>query len=90
MYSLNLIQNMGVIVHFDFFSTVPEAQMAHEEDILIFSVGVTTEIDRQVLANLSSPPQQEGVNWFVATNFEALSSIEEQITDEACDIIVST
>ena len=48
------------------------------------SVGITNLIDIQLLQALSSPPHQEGKNYFSAPDFQSLTPILREVASSAC------
>ena len=65
--------------------TVPSAvRLRNEKSVVVFSIGITTSIDRGELALISSEPQREGQNFFTSDNFEDLGAILNSVTEQAC------
>ena len=56
----------------------------HAAGITVFSVGVSQGVDKTELAALSSQPQQENINWFTSTDFNALSNVVDKLTTQTC------
>lgn len=63
---------------------VPEAIEARNENIKIYTVGITDEIDRDELREMSSMPQLENQNYFISPDFQGLEAIGETLRDQAC------
>ena len=60
----------------------------HDNEVQVYSIGVTSSIDRLELASLSSPPHLKEENWFTTPNFDALSSIVDLLTERTCGIYI--
>lgn len=65
--------------------TVQAAQRA-KAYMTIFTIGIGTNIDMNLLRAVSSPPQLPEQNYFTSANFSGLSIILEQVTTETCII----
>ena len=63
---------------------VREAQLLRATGTRMVAVGVTDVIDRQMLSQFSSAPQQEGVNYFTAPTFAALNEIGSIVAEGSC------
>ena len=50
----------------------------------VIAIGVTDVIDRDLLKTISSPPQVEDQNWFVAVDFSELIAIRETVGEGTC------
>ena len=69
-----------------------EAARARANGIKIFSVGISQRPDAKFLEELSSEPQQKGVNWWMIDSYNSLSTdmgrfartIAEGICAEKC------
>ena len=53
----------------------------------VVAIGVTNVIDEDFLMGISSAPQQQGQNWFVAATFEALGEIRRAVGEGTCEAI---
>ena len=53
----------------------------------VIAIGVTDAIDRNVLRTISSSPQEENRNWFVAVDFSELDEIRESVGGETCTAV---
>ena len=69
----------------DIDSTIPNAEAARADGIIIFAIGITDSINEDELQSLSSEPQVLGENFFVSPTFDALSNIEDVVTTEVCE-----
>ena len=63
---------------------VVEAQLLRATGTRMVAVGVTDVIDRNMLAQFSSPPQEENLNYFTAPTFAALNEIGEIVAEGSC------
>ena len=54
---------------------------------MLISVGITDLIDKDLLRELSSSPQQEGVNYFTAADFSALDEIRQTVVSQTCGVL---
>ena len=66
--------------------TVPMAESAKQAGIEIVAVGVTSEVDEHILRQISSAPQIEGENFFIAPDFDELEYKIERIVRQACNV----
>ena len=53
----------------------------------VVAIGVTDIIDRDLLKTISSSPQIENQNWFLAVDFSALGTIRRAVGEGTCDVI---
>ncbi len=53
----------------------------------MIAIGVTDVIDKDLLKELSSPPQIENQNYFTATDFTFLDDIRRQVGEGTCEVI---
>ena len=67
--------------------TIPEAMRAHAEGINIISIGVTNAVDLFELSRISSPPHEQGTNYFMSVDFTQLERIIGQLSTAVCDVI---
>ena len=67
-------------------STVPNAQGARDDGIIIFAIGVTHLIDEAELRALASESGSVGENVFLSPSFDALGDIEAAVTTEICEV----
>ena len=51
----------------------------------VIAVGITNVVDEELLKMISSPPQQEGKQYFRAPDFRELDQILEQLTAGTCE-----
>lgn len=60
--------------------TILDAErLRQDKNVEIFAVGVTAGVVESELRNISSLPQLEGQNYFLATNFSELLDLREQL-----------
>ena len=57
----------------------------HVNIFQIFCVGITDLIDVHVLKDISSPPQKEGITYFLSPDFASVSEILETVLTAACN-----
>ena len=63
---------------------VQEALILRATGTRMVAVGVTDVIDREMLRQFSSPPQQENLNFFTAPTFAALNEIGSIVAEGSC------
>lgn len=63
---------------------IESAQSLKDISISIIAIGVTNVIDQDFLRTISSPPQIEGQNYFVAADFTVLSDIRRSVGEGTC------
>ncbi len=63
---------------------ITEAQALRAIGVDMVAVGITDIIDKDLLRDLSSPPQLENQNFFSATDFTALNEIRETVATGVC------
>ena len=68
---------------------IREAEALKNAGVLLIPIGVTDVIDREFLRLISSPPQIEDQNWFVAADFTALGQIRRAVGEGTCEVIES-
>ena len=56
----------------------------------VIAIGVTNVIDRDLLKTISSAPQQEGQNWFVAVDFSELNIIRRSVGEGTCETVIGS
>ncbi len=64
-----------------------EAEDLKNEGVSVVAIGVTDVIDVDLLRAISSPPQEEGLNYFLATDFTALETIRQAVGRGTCDVV---
>jgi hypothetical protein len=65
--------------------TEEEAQKLRDEtNVEVTVIGITTQVDKAVLEQISSPPQIENQNWFVTQDFYSLGELISNTTREIC------
>ena len=85
------VQNLAIIVT-DGVPYPPErrepafrqAQILRSTGARLVAIGITDDIDVDVLRQLSSLPQVEGQNYFTAPSFRVLNEISESVSAESC------
>ena len=53
----------------------------------VIAIGVTDVIDRDLLKTISSSPQIENQNWFVAVDFSELNIIRRSVGEGTCGVV---
>ena len=53
----------------------------------VIAIGVTDVIDRDLLQTISSSPQEENRNWFVAVDFSELDVIRRSVGEGTCEVV---
>ena len=62
-----------------------EARLAHQAGTLIYTIGVTNQIDLAELESISSHPHLQYHQWWTATDFgSSFTSIADSLVDELC------
>ena len=61
-----------------------QAQILRSTGARLVAIGITDDVDREVLRQLSSLPQVEGQNFFMSTSFRVLNEISESVSAESC------
>ena len=85
------IQNLAIIVT-DGVPYPPErrepafrqAQILRSTGARLVAIGITDEVDRDVLRQLSSLPQEENKNYFMSPTFTVLNEISRSVFEESC------
>ena len=62
--------------------TLREARKARQDDITIFAIGITDEINEEELAGISSKPQKKNKNYFLSTDFDTLIDMKIKVQCE--------
>ncbi len=66
---------------------IAEAQALRDSDVTMIAIGVTDVIDPEFLKAMSSPPQQEDKNYFIAASFTALTEIAKTVVEGTCEAV---
>ena len=56
----------------------------------VIAIGVTDVIDRDLLKTISSSPQTENQNWFVAVDFSELDIIRRSVGEGTCEVVAGS
>merc|ERR1712004_385604 len=72
------------VPNLDIEQTVPDAEALQAAGVTVYAIGVTEAIDEYTLKSLSSQPQVLNENYFTASDFTALSGVENAIQSAAC------
>jgi len=65
--------------------TEPEATMAMESNIKMFSVGITEDVSEATLKALSSQPKSKDLNYFMTPDFNGLENILKSVVLSTCE-----
>jgi hypothetical protein len=79
--ALGIVITDGVST-FDSERTIPSADAARNNGILMFAIGITDQIDLTELQGIANDPNEDFV--FEADDFNALASIRDQVVQAAC------
>ena len=63
-----------------------QAQALKEDRTRIISIGVTNEVEASFLRDISSSPQIQGENYFLAPRFDALGVIRRAVGEGTCEV----
>ena len=66
---------------------IREAENLKNAGVSVVAIGVTNVIDMDLLRAISSAPQEEGRNYFVATDFTALEAIRSSVAQGTCEVV---
>ncbi len=67
-----------------------EARALKDSGATVISIGITDNIDADFLREMSSPPQVQGQNFFIATDFNALTQIVNTVVEGTCTSVEGT
>ena len=56
----------------------------------VMAIGITNVIDRDLLRTISSSPQEENRNWFVALDFSELDVIRRSVGEGTCEVVAGS
>ena len=66
---------------------VTEAAELEKSGASVIAIGVTNVIDRDLLKTISSAPEEENRNWFVALDFSELDAIRRSVGEGTCETV---
>ena len=66
---------------------IAEAQALRNAGVTMISIGVTDVIDPEFLKEMSSPPQLQDKNFFIAASFTALTEIAKTVVEGTCEAV---
>ena len=66
-----------------------EAAALRDTGVTLIAIGITDVIDEDLVKEMSSPPQIENHNYFMATDFSALSKIATTVVEVTCGMLQS-
>ena len=81
-----ITDGLPTIAEFDF--STEATRLKQSSTVLV--VGITQSVEKQLLRDISSPPQRENENFFTSPDFTSLSSIIEALVDETCQATLVT
>ena len=64
--------------------TMRQAEILRSTGTKIIAVGITEDIDKELLKSLSSLPQTENKNYFTSASFTALNEISRSVGEQSC------
>ena len=68
-------------------AALAEAEALKDKNATLLTIGVTDRIDADFLRSVSSAPQIEGQNYFLAPDFKYLGTIQEAVVEGSCEPI---
>ena len=71
-------------------AALAEAEALKNANVTLLAIGVTSHIDADFLRSVSSAPQIEGQNYFLAPDFNYLGTIREAVVKGSCDPGIKT
>ena len=88
------VPNTAVIIT-DGLPTVAKFNAFTEASLLkktstVLAVGITRSVEKQLLREISSPPQRENENFFTTPDFSNLNNIIEALVTETCEATLVT
>ena len=92
----HIIQNLAILIsdgrpepddNIRVPAALAEAEALKNTDVILLAIGVTDHIDADFLRSVSSAPQIEGQNYFLATDFDYLGTIQKSVVEETCEPI---
>ena len=66
---------------------IREAEALKNSGASVVAIGVTSVIDMDFLRTISSSPQVQGRNYFVATDFTVLNTIRRSVGEGTCEVV---
>lgn len=90
----NSVPNIAVVIT-DGLPTIMEYNFMAEASLLksfstVLSIGITRSVEKQLLKDISSPPQRENENFFATPDFSSLGSIIGTLVTETCEATLVT
>ncbi len=71
----------------DEYRTIKDAEIARSSGISIFTVGISGNVDEDEIRSISSIPQKQNYNYFLAPDFKALQTLRDLVGEEVCNAI---
>ena len=68
-------------------AALAEAEALKDKNVTLLAIGVTDSINADFLRSVSSAPQIEGENYFLAPDFKYLGTIQEAVAKGSCEPI---
>ena len=88
------VQNMAIVItdgqpwpRSTESDALEEARRLQGAGVTMISIGVTDQLNENLLKQFSSPPQTEGSNYFTALEFTDLESIRSNVKEETCVVL---
>ena len=87
------VDNLAIIVTdgvptLDVDSAIHEAAALRDTGVIMLAIGITDMINEDFLKEMSSSPHIEDQNYFMATDFSALSHITTNVVEGTCKAVV--
>jgi hypothetical protein len=64
--------------------TLIEADLTKDSGVKLFVLGITSNVSKEYIKKVSSPPQEENLNWFYSETFKALDTVLLALSEETC------
>ena len=52
----------------------------------MFVIGVTSDVDESDIRDISSPPQEENINYYITSRFRGMSDLVEDVAGNICSL----
>lgn len=85
----NNVENIAVVIatgaaNEDEADTVDEAEDARADDIYIFSIGLSNDVDENEMESISSLPQNDNAQYFMDSDFRNLDIVAHRLVRKIC------
>ena len=86
------VQNIGIVItdgrsNVAPANTVPNAVRAQAAGIRVYAIGITNDVSEEELRQISSSPQIQGQNYFLAPEFTDLGTLVSTLTQQTCGAV---